>query len=82
MAKIKDYHESKPKRAGATYTWVWEVVTDEWDDYSGDFCEKTVAYFFDPWKAVKYGMEMYNVGCGVKALMLHTDNLTDEKGVK
>ena len=78
MAKIKDFKESTPKRANATYTWAWEMIVQEYDERSGDFVDNIVARFFDPWKAVQYGMQTYGGMCMVQCVLLHTDNLTAE----
>lgn len=78
MAKIKDFKESTPRRASATHTWAWEVIVQEYDERSGDFVDNIAARFFDPWKAVQYGIDKYNGACMVQVVLLHTDNLKAE----
>ena len=77
MAKISDFKTSTPKRASVTYTWAWEVVVQEYNDRSDEYEDNIVARFFDPWKAVQYGIDHYKGMCMVQAVLLHTDNLTD-----
>ena len=77
MAKINDFNASTPKRANATYTWAWEVVVQEYNDHTDEYEDKIVARFFDPWKAVQYGVDRYQGMCMVQAVLLHTDNLTN-----
>lgn len=76
MAKIKDFNTSTPHRAGATHTWAWEVVVQEYDERSDEYVDNIVARFFDPWKAVQYGIDHYQGMCMVQVVLLHTDNLT------
>ena len=77
MAKINDFNTSTPKRAGVTYTWAWEVVVQEYNEHTDEYEDNIVARFFDPWKAVQYGVDHYHGGCMVQAVLLHTDNLTN-----
>lgn len=77
MAKINDFNQSKPHRANATYTWAWEVIVQEYNDHTDEYEDNIVAKFFDPWKAVQYGIYKYKGMCMVQAVLLHTDNLTD-----
>ena len=76
MAKIHDFKTSTPKRANATYTWAWEVVVQEYNDHTDEYEDNIVARFFDPWKAVQYGVDRYQGMCMVQVVLLHTDNLT------
>lgn len=76
MAKIHDFKTSNPKRANATYTWCWEVVVQEYNERADEYYDNIVARFFDPWKAVDYGMKNYQGMCMVQVVLLHTDNLT------
>ena len=76
MAKIKDFTTSKPHRASATHTWAWEVVVQEYNEYFDEYQDNIVARFFDPWKAVQYGVTRYKGMCIVQCVLLHTDNLT------
>ena len=76
MAKIKDFDTSTPKRANATYTWAWEIVVQEYNEHSDEYEDNIVARFFDPWKAVQYGIDRYQGMCMVQVVLLHTDNLT------
>lgn len=77
MAKINDFSSSRPKRASATHTWAWEVVVQKYNDHTGDYYDDIVARFFDPWKALQYGIDKYSGMCMVQAVLLHTDNLTE-----
>lgn len=76
MAKIKDFKTSTPKRASATHTWAWEVVVQEYNEHSDEYEDNIVARFFDPWKAVQYGIDHYKGMCMVQVVLLHTDNLS------
>ena len=76
MAQIKDFKTSAPKRANATWTWALEVVVQEWDERTDEYYDDIKARFFDPWKAVQYGIDNYKGMCMVQAVLLHTDNLT------
>lgn len=77
MAKIYDYNTSKARRANTTYTWGWEVIVEEYNDHSGEYEENIVARFFDPWKAVQYGIDHYKGACMVQAVLLKTNYLTE-----
>ena len=48
----------------------------EYDNRSDEHVDNIVARFFDPWKAVQYGVDHYKGMCMVQAVLLHTDNLT------
>ena len=76
MAKIHDYNQSKPHRANAVYTWAWELIVQEYDERNDEYADEIVARFFDPWKAIQYGIDHYQGCCMVQAVLLHTDNLT------
>lgn len=76
MAKIHDFKTSKPHRANATYTWAWEILVQEYDERSDEYIDKIVARFFDPWKAIQYGIDRYQGMCMTQAVLLHTDNLS------
>lgn len=75
MAKINDFKTSTPKRANTTWTWAWEVVVQEYNDRTDEYEDNIVARFFDPWKAIQYGVDRYRGGCMVQAVLLHTDGL-------
>lgn len=77
MAKINDFRTSHPKRANAAYTWAWEVIVQEYNDHCDEYQDNIVARFFDPWKAVQYGVNRYGGMCMVQTVLLHTDNLTE-----
>ena len=77
MAKINDFSSSTPRRANATYTWAWEVIVQEYNEYHDEYDDNIVARFFDPWKAVQYGIDKYDGMCIVQAVLLHTDNLSE-----
>lgn len=78
MAKIKDFKTSAPRRASVTRTWAWEVIVQEYNDYTDEYEDNIVARFFDPWKAVQFGVDKYGGMCMVQAVLLHTDYLTSE----
>ena len=75
MAKIMDKNTSIPKRANSTYTWAWEVIVQEYDDRADDYVDNIAARFYDPWKAVQYGVSHYNGMCSVQVVLLKTDNI-------
>ena len=77
MAKIHDFHQSKPQRANTSFTWAWELIVQEYNERSDEYEDIIVARFFDPWKAVQYGIDKHKGMCMVQAVLLHTDNLTD-----
>lgn len=63
--QIHDKNQSKPILMNTTTAFVWEVVLYDWD-YDGDCqVEKIVAVFYDPWKAVQYGINNHGVGFNV-----------------
>lgn len=76
MAKIIDKATSKPHRASTTHTWAWEVVVQEYDARNDIYVDNITATFFDPWKAVQYGIDRHKGMCIVQAVLLHTDNIT------
>ena len=81
MAKIMDWNTSRGKRANSTFTWAWEVIVQEYNDNVDEYQDNIVARFFDPWKAVQYGIDKYNGMCMVQSVLLRTDKLTkDERG--
>lgn len=83
MAKIMDWSTTRGKRANSTYTWVWEVIVQEYNYNVGEYQDNIVARFFDPWKAVQYGIDKYKGMCMVQVVLLPTDSLTkDERGEK
>lgn len=79
MATIKDFDQSRPHRANTTYTWGWEVIVQEYNERTDEYEDNIVARFFDPWKAVQYGIDHYHGMCMVQAVLLHTDNLKGER---
>lgn len=79
MAKIMDFKTSKAKRANSTYTWAWEVIVQEYNDSCDEYFDNVVARFFDPWKAVQYGIDTYHGACVVQAVLLKTDYLEEDK---
>lgn len=83
MAKIMDWNTSRGKRANSTFTWAWEVITQEYNYNVGEYQDNIVARFFDPWKAVQYSIDKYKGMCAIQAVLLPTANLTkDERGEK
>lgn len=76
MAKIYDIKTSKPHMANSTRCWAWEVVVQKWDERTGDYYDNIVARFFDPWKAIQYGIDKYKGMCMVQCVLLHIDNCT------
>jgi len=76
MAKIMDKATSKPRMANSTYCWAWEEVVQEYNDHCDEYFDNIVARFFDPWKAVQYGIDHYKGMCMVQAVLLKIDNCT------
>ena len=76
MAKkrILDSNESKPRRANTTYTWVWEVIKTDYDDY-GNEDNEIEAVFYDPWKALQYATLKFGICATVQASRYKTDTL-------
>ena len=74
--QIHDAKQSKPILMNTSTAFVWEVIVYGWDDNSDQQTEDIDAVFFDPWKAVQYGIDHYQGMCMVQVVLLHTDNLT------
>ena len=63
--QIYDRAESRPIMMNTSTAFVWEVILYDWD-YDGDCqVENIVAVFYDPWKAVQYGIRNHGVGFNV-----------------
>ena len=63
--QIYDRAESRPIMMNTSTAFVWEVILYDWD-YDGDCqVENIVAVFYDPCKAVEYGIRNHGVGFNV-----------------
>lgn len=74
MTKIMDKNISKPRMVNTTKCWVWEVITQEWDDHADDYVEEIQAVFFDPWNATTWALQKYNIGAAIQASIYHIDS--------
>lgn len=63
---IKDRNISKPRLMNSSSAFVWEVTIYKWDDRADDYFEHIDAVFYDPWKAVQYGIQNHGAGFTVQ----------------
>ncbi len=60
--KPLDLNTSKPRLLNTSWAFTWEVITQKFDDRTGDYWDERVAVFYDPWKAVQYGISNFGAG--------------------
>ena len=59
--KPLDINTSKPHLLNTSCAFTWEVITQKFDERTGDYWDERVAVFYDPWKAVQYGTTNFGI---------------------
>ena len=63
---MRDKGKSMPHLMNTSTVFVWEVILYQWDDMADDYVTNVDAVFYDPWKAVQYGIENHGAGFNVQ----------------